>query len=152
MLASSGQRGGIGWFYNQTSISRTLQALKVLAAEFVSPTGKSTYGDTVIAIELLNEPFPWDQETLSILQRFYRDGYAAVRAHAGPGSGVAVMLQQAFQSLDAWDGFMPEEQYVEVAMDYVSWCDVTCSRLQAHLYDSTIIKCEKTHFDHWTLI
>jgi glucan 1,3-beta-glucosidase len=80
----------------------------------------------VIAIELVNEPFPRSPEEIGTLEGFYRDGYDEVRKFraggaAEGGAGVpTVLLSEAYQSLGFWSGFMPSSQYNKVALDVVS--------------------------------
>ncbi|KAJ9103662.1 hypothetical protein QFC19_004237 [Naganishia cerealis] len=112
----SGQNGGIsgsiGWFSNDVSISRSLAAISVLTSEFVTPI----YGQTVIAIELVNEAFPQNKQQIATLENFYRRGYDEVRSF---GDQSAVLLSEAYQSLGFWSGFMPSPQYNKVALDVV---------------------------------
>ncbi|KAJ9096437.1 hypothetical protein QFC21_005259 [Naganishia friedmannii] len=113
-----GTFGSIGWFYNQTSISRSLSAISVLGSEFITPA----YGETVIAIELVNEPFPDTPDEIGTLEGFYRDGYNEVRKFGGEGgerqqAPPTVLLSEAYQSLGFWSGFMPAGQYNKVALD-----------------------------------
>ena len=95
---------------------RTLTALQVLTHEFTAPS----YGNAVIAIELINEPFPYTSSELAFLQSFYTQAYATVRA-SNTGSGTLVVaLDDGYQGLDAWTGFMTVPNYYDVAMDTAS--------------------------------
>ncbi|KAJ9094664.1 hypothetical protein QFC20_006845 [Naganishia adeliensis] len=109
---NSGQAGAIGWFSNSTSITRSLAAIAVLTSEFIT----SKYGQTVIAIELVNEAFPTTKEQIATLEQFYKDGYEEVRKF---GDQPVVLLSEAYQSLGFWSGFMPQPQYNKVALDVV---------------------------------
>lgn len=111
---NSGETNSLNWFSNSTDLSRTLFALSILAQEFTSPR----YASAVLAIELVNEPFPQNDDHLRVLEQFYRDGYGRVREVDG---GVVVMLGEAFSGLGRWEGFMaPGGQWKGVAMDVVS--------------------------------
>lgn len=77
LTLSSGIRGLREWFTNDTNISRTLSAIQVLTAEF----SQSFYNNTVIAIELINEPFPYTNAELDILKSYYEAGYGTVRSN-----------------------------------------------------------------------
>jgi glucan 1,3-beta-glucosidase len=112
---SRGIRSTRQWFWNQTNLDRTLDALKVLTEEFTSPT----YGDTIIAIECLNEPFPQQDWELDFLKQFYQSAYTTVR-DAAQHPGVVIALDEAFKGLRTWDGFMTEPDWTGVAMDTVS--------------------------------
>ncbi|KAI5451752.1 hypothetical protein NCC49_001399 [Naganishia albida] len=107
---NSGQAGQIGWFSNPTSIMRSVAAISVLTSEFAT----SKYGQTVIAIELVNEAFPKTKAEIATLEQFYRDGYQEVRQF---GEQPVVLLSEAYQSLGFWSGFMPQPQYSKVALD-----------------------------------
>ncbi|KAJ9127384.1 hypothetical protein QFC24_000791 [Naganishia onofrii] len=113
---NSGTSGSTGWFYNQTSISRSISAISVLSSEFIN----SVYGNTVIAIELVNEPFPHSPQEIETLEGYYRDGYEEVRKFDASGEQQeppTVLLSEAYQSLGFWSGFMPAGQYNRVALD-----------------------------------
>lgn len=92
---------------------RSLAAISVLTSEFAT----SKYGQTVIAIELVNEAFPKTKAEIATLEQFYRDGYQEVRKF---GEQPVVLLSEAYQSLGFWSGFMPQPQYSKVALDVVS--------------------------------
>lgn len=103
------------WTHNQTNMDRTIEALRVLTEEFTDPT----YGDTIVAVELLNEPFPQQEWEVDFLKRFYQSAYSTVRQSA-KHPGVVVAIDEAFQGLREWDGFMTEPQWTGVALDTVS--------------------------------
>lgn len=100
-------------------MDRTLAALQVLTAEFTDPS----YGDTVIAIEVLNEPFPQAASEVDFLKRFYNAAYDTVR-QAAKHPDVVVAIDSAYQGMDAWDGFMTEPEWSKVALDTVSTGEV----------------------------
>ncbi|KAL0240335.1 hypothetical protein I308_106585 [Cryptococcus tetragattii IND107] len=68
---NSGIRGVREWSTNDTNIPRTLSTIQALTAEF----SQWFYNDTVIAIELINEPFPYSTAELDILKSYYEAGY-----------------------------------------------------------------------------
>ena len=87
----------------------------MLTSEFT----QSNYSDTVLTIELINEPFPYNPAELSGLQSFYEAAYAAVQG-ASQQSEIVVAIDEAFQGLAAWEGFMLAPAFQNVAMDTVS--------------------------------
>lgn len=97
------------WFSNSSNVDRTVRALDALTAEFTQPN----HGDTVVAIELLNEPFPYTDEELETLRRFYQTAYYTVRRN----SPMTVALDDGFRGLGTWFSFMNEPQFSNVAMD-----------------------------------
>lgn len=115
LTLSSGIRGVREWFTNDTNISRTLSAIQVLTAEF----SQSFYNNTVIAIELINEPFPYTNAELDILKSYYEAGYGAVRSIDG-ASKVVVAIDEGFQGLQTWEAFMQGSNYSNIAMNTVS--------------------------------
>lgn len=109
---NSGLRGTRQWFANSTNTQRTIQALQTLTSEFA----QATYNKTVIAIELINEPFPYTTDEANTLRGFYQSAYSAVRE----SSSLVVALDDGFLGLQTWQGFMEEPDYGNVAMDTVS--------------------------------
>jgi glucan 1,3-beta-glucosidase len=73
---NSGYRGPREWFWNQTNADRSVDALKVLVAEF----SQAGYANTVTAIGLLNEPFPANADQVGYLREFLQGSYASLRA------------------------------------------------------------------------
>ncbi|WVO16551.1 hypothetical protein L204_104230 [Cryptococcus depauperatus] len=109
---NSGLRNVRQWFWNDTNISRTLSAIQVLTSEFT----QSFYNDTVVAIEVINEPFPYTASESNILKSFYQSAYGTVRANDG-GRGIVVAIDEGFQGLQTWETFMQEPGFSRVAMD-----------------------------------
>ncbi|WVN89435.1 uncharacterized protein L203_104658 [Cryptococcus depauperatus CBS 7841] len=100
---NSGLRNVRQWFWNDTNISRTLSAIQVLTSEFT----QSFYNDTVVAIEVINEPFPYTASESNVLKSFYQSAYGTVRANDG-GRGIVVAIDEGFQGLQTWETFMQE--------------------------------------------
>ncbi|ADV24619.1 glucan 1,3-beta-glucosidase, putative [Cryptococcus gattii WM276] len=109
---NSGIRGVREWFTNDTNISRTLSAIQVLTAEF----SQSFYNNTVIAIELINEPFPYTNAELDILKSYYEAGYGTVRSN-DRASKLVVAIDEGFQGLQTWEAFMQGSNYSNIAMN-----------------------------------
>ncbi|RXK37579.1 hypothetical protein M231_05121 [Tremella mesenterica] len=118
---NSGLRGTRQWFANTTNLDRTLTALQVLTHEFT----QEKYNNTVLAIELINEPFPYTNDEVQFLQSFYTQAYQAVRT-AQQANTVVVALDDGYQGLYAWTGFMVEPDYHDVAMDTVGYFSAVC--------------------------
>lgn len=76
--------------------SQTLTAIQDLANRYAGDT------DVVTAIELLNEPAGWDLD-LDTMKQFYYSGWGNIR---NANTYTAVVIHDAFQSLNYWDGFM----------------------------------------------
>jgi glucan 1,3-beta-glucosidase len=122
-------------------MDRTISALSTLSSDF---TAKS-YNRTVIAIELINEPFPQSPDEVEFLRDFYQRAYGAVRG-ASQDTDMVVALDAAFQGLGAWEDFMLPPDFYEVAMDTVSDVYLRSSdvalrlRDPAHLLDVSLIE------------
>jgi glucan 1,3-beta-glucosidase len=109
-----GLRSTREWFRNSTNADRTIQALSTLSSDFTD----ASYNRTVIAIELINEPFPQTPDEVGFLRDFYQRAFGAVRG-ASKDTDMVVALDAAFQGLGVWEGFMLPPDYYEVAMDTV---------------------------------
>jgi glucan 1,3-beta-glucosidase len=103
--------------------------LQILTAEFTQPY----YNNTVLTIELINEPNPYSAADLSILQQYYQTGYASVRS-ASQQEQIVVALDDGFQGLQTWEGFMTEPEYSDVAMDTVSPSNYPQTKEPQHVY------------------
>ncbi|WWD22111.1 hypothetical protein CI109_106600 [Kwoniella shandongensis] len=135
---NSGLLGTRNWFSNDTNISRTLTALQILTAEFT----QSFYNNSVIAIELINEPFPYDNNELNVLKSFYQAAYTSVRDASTQNSNLVVAIDEGFQGLQTWDSFMTEPYYHDVAMDTAN-LDWYCGQT-GYLQTSNGV--------HWTIV
>nr|XP_018265588.1 glucan 1,3-beta-glucosidase [Kwoniella dejecticola CBS 10117]OBR87746.1 glucan 1,3-beta-glucosidase [Kwoniella dejecticola CBS 10117] len=152
---NSGIRGVREFFYNDTNISRTLNAISILTSEFTKPE----YGNTVIAIEVLNEPFPQNPNEVNILKSFYQASYDSIRNIANTrGNRITVALDQAYQGLEVWEGFMMDPDYWDVAMDthIYSMFDLNLLAMgyNANLnwYCSQVDYLRQSNNIHWTIV
>ena len=113
-LIIRGLRSTREWFRNSTNLDRTISALSTLSSDFTD----ASYNRTVIAIELINEPFPQSPDEVGFLRDFYQRAYGAIRG-ASKDTDMVVALDAAFQGLGVWEGFMLPPDFYEVAMDTV---------------------------------
>jgi len=113
-LTTRGLRSTREWFRNSTNLDRTISALSTLSSDFTD----ASYNRTVIAIELINEPFPQSPDEVGFLRDFYQRAYGAVRG-ASKDTDMVVTLDAAFQGLGVWEEFMTPPNFYEVAMDTV---------------------------------
>ena len=113
-LTNRGLRYTREWFRNSTNLDRTISALSTLSSDFTD----ASYNRTVIAIELINEPFPQSPDEVGFLRDFYQRAYGAIRG-ASKDTDMVVALDAAFQGLGIWEGFMLPPDFYEVAMDTV---------------------------------
>lgn len=116
---NSGLRGTREWFANYTNMDRTLHSLQVLMKEFNKPE----WANTVTSIEVLNEPFPQNEEQEKFLKLYYEAAYSQVRnqSPATPeGGGIVVVMSEAYRGLEYWKDWMPSPAYQRAALDLVS--------------------------------
>ncbi|EJU03858.1 glycoside hydrolase family 5 protein [Dacryopinax primogenitus] len=96
---NSGQRGTPTWHTEQSNVQRSQAIIQTLANEF----SQGQYGGAVTAIELVNEPAGYySEDLLTCARNYYGSTYTTVR-NAG---NLVVVLHDAFQSLDYWNGFL----------------------------------------------
>lgn len=106
---NSGQRiGSPQWALNPANVNATLTIIEVLASQL---------GPMIDAIELLNEVAgflgsAWD----SAVRDYWRRGYEVVRQTAG--DNVVVVIGDAFEGVDNWQGFFPNPENNRVMLDY----------------------------------
>ncbi|KAG7530245.1 hypothetical protein FFLO_05175 [Filobasidium floriforme] len=133
---NSGSTNSRSWFTNTTSIQRTLSAITILAQEFTA----SSYGGTVVAIELVNEPFPYGDNEVQALRTFYEDGYGLIR---GVDGRVAVVISDAFRGLREWEGFMPSNRFNRVVLDTHIYSMFTIELVEQGYTDKLRTFCDK---------
>ena len=100
-------------------------------------------------LELLNEPAGFRDGWTPIVRQFFSDAYTAVRAAVG--NSLNIMIGDAFQGVDSWQGFLTNGNGgIGVLMDYVSclcrnistWAraDVTCFSISTKSFRSLSCK------------
>ncbi|KAL2013012.1 hypothetical protein VTN00DRAFT_537 [Thermoascus crustaceus] len=93
---NSGKKGPIQWQTGDT-VKKTLDAIRGLAKRYATIT------DVVAAIQLLNEPFGPGGVQIDPLKQFYYDGWGTIREYS---NDTTVVLHDAFQAIESWNGFM----------------------------------------------
>ncbi|KAI9704461.1 MAG: exo-1,3-beta-glucanase [Bogoriella megaspora] len=97
---NSGQRidspGKPGW-QGGDSVQQTLDVINTIASKYAVPEMQ----ETVVGIELLNEPMSSDLDVGKIYD-FYQKGFDTVRNY----SDSTVVLQDAFRNANNWNGFL----------------------------------------------
>ncbi|KAI9760217.1 MAG: basic helix-loop-helix protein [Chaenotheca gracillima] len=93
---NSGEAGAVDW-QKDNNIERTISVLTTMARKY----GAREYADTVVALELVNEPISWGDNDFGTTQQFARDAYAAVRA-AATNPDLLIVMHDAFQGPEAW--------------------------------------------------
>ncbi|CAO1634250.1 unnamed protein product [Parajaminaea phylloscopi] len=103
----SGQRGPIGWDKDPKNVQRTVEIIKTMATEF----SQDKWADTVIAIELINEPRP--AVNRDVLLAFYKQAYHEIRSRGN----LAVVIGDSFQGAGFWNGTLRGPEYEGVIVD-----------------------------------
>lgn len=121
---NSGIRGTREWFRNSTNLVRSLTALQILTSEFTQPH----YNKTVVAMELVNEPFPYTDAELAFMQSYYQQAYVTLQP-AIRSDQIVVALDDGYRGLNLWEDFMRPSDYMNVAMDTVrpAVCDTNAN-------------------------
>ncbi|KAE8215371.1 hypothetical protein CF327_g1331 [Tilletia walkeri] len=124
---NSGQRLDNNTVYfnaNATNAARAEAVLVTIAKRFSTPE----YSDTVVAIELLNEPGTSFKTTPNIfapsLLKYYRtfldQGYYYMRQNTTPGqvnNALTVTVHDGFQNLSYWEGAFSAPKFTNVVLD-----------------------------------
>lgn len=108
--------GNPGWFKAQSNADRTKATISVLAKKFTT----SQYADTVVAIELLNEPLSViSNDALTFLKKFYKDTYSTVRnaLSSSSSTSAAVMISDGFQALTTWPSVFTSPKHKNIVLD-----------------------------------
>ncbi|KAL7421938.1 hypothetical protein Q5752_003710 [Cryptotrichosporon argae] len=149
---NSGLRGTRAWFANTSNVDRTLTAIELLVSEF---TG-AAYGAALSAIELVNEPYPYSQAELDFLKSYYESAYTSVRDTSG---GLPVVIDEAFQGLAEWEGFMLSAQgYNDVVLDTHIYAMFDLATLSYSYAQNLAWTCawapslERANADLWTIV
>nr|XP_019008690.1 uncharacterized protein I206_06372 [Kwoniella pini CBS 10737]OCF47471.1 hypothetical protein I206_06372 [Kwoniella pini CBS 10737] len=97
---NSGLIGNTSFYSNTSNIDRTLNVLKNFTEEFT----QDIYGDTVIGIELLNEPRLSDTFTMANLKDFYSEASEVIR---GVNGNINITMHDAFWGPQYWANYNP---------------------------------------------
>ncbi|KAE8226178.1 hypothetical protein CF319_g1212 [Tilletia indica] len=123
---NSGQRlDGNNVFFNSNSTNAA--RAKAVLVKMAKLYANDAYSNTVVAIELLNEPasfkstpVPNAPDVLTYYRTFANDGYYAMRYDTKPGqqnTDLTVVLHDAFKNLSYWNGAFQPPTYNNVLLD-----------------------------------
>ncbi|KAI5795330.1 glucan 1,3-beta-glucosidase [Peziza echinospora] len=107
---NSGQKDKLEWQSVPGYVEHTLLVVEELAYRY----GRSELQDTVAGIEVLNEPLG-PHLNMDRIRKFWQDGYARIR-QSNPNT--VVVIGDAFQSPQYWNGFMTRPAYHHVLLDF----------------------------------
>ncbi|KIL67587.1 glycoside hydrolase family 5 protein [Amanita muscaria Koide BX008] len=106
---NSGQRtGNPQWALQPANVQRTLDTIQFIVKQL---------GGQVDVIELLNEAAGFfGSQWAQVIRQYWQDGYNVVREAAG--SGIKVMIGDAFLGVPSWSNFLTAPSAQGVLMDY----------------------------------
>lgn len=94
---------GPGWQYEEEYVNLTLLILQQIYTKYGGAEYSAKYGDTILGIEVLNEPYG-PQLSMDKLKQFYKDTYQDARTYQDTNNTIA--FHDAFQAAGYWDDFM----------------------------------------------
>ncbi|KAH0563473.1 hypothetical protein GP486_001957 [Trichoglossum hirsutum] len=95
----SGHAGAVDW-QKGNNIQWSIDILKTVAAKY----GAQQYADTVVGLELVNEPISWGDNNVDTTKQFAKDAYNAVKA-AAANQNLVVIMHDAFLGPSSWTAF-----------------------------------------------
>lgn len=94
-----------GWQKKQENIDLTVRVLRQIYTKYGSSNFSATYGDTVLGIEVVNEPLGTSLD-MDKLESFYNETYLDARVYQDTNN--TIVFHDAFQGLGYWDDFLDE--------------------------------------------
>lgn len=91
------------WQDKEENVMLTLRVLQQIYTKYGSLEFSQKYGDTILAIEVLNEPLGPSLD-MKQLKTFYVDSYLDARTYQGTNN--TIVFHDAFQAAGYWDGFL----------------------------------------------
>lgn len=110
-----------GWFKKEEYVETTHRVLKKIFAKYGGSNFTSTYQDTIIGIELVNEPLSTEL-SIKKIKSFYETGYKNAREIQMVNN--SIVLHDAFKAIGYWDDFMSKghnnylESYYNILIDH----------------------------------
>ncbi|OBA23820.1 hypothetical protein METBIDRAFT_76763 [Metschnikowia bicuspidata var. bicuspidata NRRL YB-4993] len=92
-----------GWQNSLTNIELTELVLRQIYEKYGGASFSERYNDTIIGIEVLNEPFG-PKLSMADLELFYTNTYLDARLLQATNN--TIVFHDAFQALGYWDGFL----------------------------------------------
>jgi glucan 1,3-beta-glucosidase len=93
---NSGHAGPVEW-QQPDNLSRSIAILKAMATKY----GSLGYVDTVIGLELVNEPISWGANVFSTTKLWVRDAFTTVKTSAA-NPNLTIIMNDAFEVPLAW--------------------------------------------------
>jgi glucan 1,3-beta-glucosidase len=110
----SGRRGATMWGQGDT-INRTLAIIERIALKVKSYKHNATLNDTVVAIDVLNEPVPWTVHGgFNTIKSYFALAYKTIRKHL---PHLSVVFSEAFTPWNTWNSVLKAPNYTNVIID-----------------------------------
>ncbi|KAK5137094.1 hypothetical protein LTR08_001103 [Meristemomyces frigidus] len=93
---NSGSAGNVMW-QTGNNLQLSIDVLETMAAKY----GAQEYADVVFALELVNEPISWDQNSFTKTKQWAQDAYAAVKAQAA-NKNLLIIMHDGFMGPANW--------------------------------------------------
>jgi glucan 1,3-beta-glucosidase len=112
---NSGKKGSIDWpCCDGKNIQRTIRVLNTMVKQFST----KEYHDTIVGINLVNEPFLTD---MKLLKPFYKDAYLKIH-EISENPRLSITISDAFYNLNSWENFMNPPEYNNIFLDMIMVC------------------------------
>ncbi|KAK9459764.1 glycoside hydrolase superfamily [Lipomyces oligophaga] len=96
---NSGHSGSAEWQVGTDNLQSTISVLNTMAAKYSG----STYADTVIALELVNEPITWGNSSVDTTKQFYLDAYNSVIGSLTDNQDLQIIMHDGFTDYSTWE-------------------------------------------------
>jgi glucan 1,3-beta-glucosidase len=108
---NSGHAGLVDWQQSE-NLANSITVLKIIVAKY----GSLEYADTVIELELVNEPICCGNNVFNNTQSWAKDAYTAVKA-AAANPNLTIIMHDAFRGLLAWTDLAKSLSSSQFAID-----------------------------------
>ncbi|KAI9677504.1 MAG: exo-1,3-beta-glucanase [Caeruleum heppii] len=93
---NSGRAGAVEW-QQGNNLGRTISVLQVMARKY----GAQRFANTVVGLQLVNEPISWDNNRFDVTKQWTVDAYNMVRAQA-ENKNLMLIMHDAFEGPNKW--------------------------------------------------
>lgn len=147
---NSGLRDTINFPSDDTNLQMTLTTIKYLLNKY----SQTQYIDTVIGIELINEPLGPSMDLNKLKYDYLKPAYDYLRNEVGNTDQI-VVVHDAFVSNDNWNDFLAGEEGYGVVLDHHHYQVFSSGELERSIDDHVSVACDwaKDHLTdgHWNV-
>ncbi|MCJ1309786.1 exo-1,3-beta-glucanase [Agyrium rufum] len=146
---NSGHRIQTPTWESGDTVQQTIDVLQMIADKYA----QASYQDTVVAVELLNEPLASELASIETLTQFYENGYDIVRDI----SDTNVMIHDAFQAGGYWNDILQAPTYSNVVVDHHEYQVFTDDLVALQPWQHRQLVCNNAasyagNSDHWLVV